>query len=855
MSDRPLDMFRCSLPTDPASQVVFNSLRQQGLVCADHTFRRGVREIAALLQSEIDLLNGAGVAVRVLNRLERPASGSPILADIATGFVSDYLDTPGIHATYAALQASFPSLSVYTDLPESTTGYDGAAPGLAGPSPVKLFRITTTPAVFSKPAVLIVAGLHAREWAPPLAAIEFASQLLNNYDPASMDPDVIAINQLVENLDILIVGAGNPDGINFSRHDVALWRKNRRPNAGFPACPGVDLNRNFSIYWGQAGSSPDPCNTQIYHGPSAFSEAEDRNIRYLVEQFPNILAAIDCHSFGEHFFRPQPGGGSFISAEPVNAADDAIYLALEASMNTAVGAVTPGKTYSTGTTSNHAGTFDEFMFFGHRIFGFEVEIGEDFQPPIADALVSVQEAAAVMRKLADETLNLAARFITPVATVQVVDKSSSMIASGYVDATRANAARLADLMSLNDSTAIVSFSTTAATELPLTVINSAGSYATARAAANGISFGGGTSIGAGLQLGFSLLPSPGMPRSLVLLSDGFQNTAPMVDTVLASAPANVPVHTVALGMASDQPLLQQIAAVTGGTYHFSPDELGLFDIYNATHSATADADMVLADTIALPAEAAQGAQPRSFMRRVVIDCDADYAEVSVAMHEPDAQIEASLKCLSVSDVDLRRIERRSAPGYQVMRWKRPQPGVYELTVRLIASGAATCSVAAFVQSPLRLKFEAIKDRTETGQPIDLPFAILEHGKPLTPTAISAHSFVPTASVRLLAREWKKGMRLPENTGRDGMPEVVARALAVRSHLYRTTGLDPFGYVRKELHLIHPKVARAPQSYFAIRMPTAKSIDGTYNLRLMTRGRTAKGCPFVRIGLRSVLVGK
>ena len=40
---------------------------------------------------------------------------------------------------------------------------------------------------------------------------------------------------------------------------------------------------------------------------------------------------------------------------------------------------------------------------------------------------------------------------------------------------------------------------------------------------------------AGLQqLGFSLLPPPGVPRSLVLLSDGFQNTAPMADTVLAS---------------------------------------------------------------------------------------------------------------------------------------------------------------------------------------------------------------------------------------------------------------------------------------------------------------------------------
>jgi hypothetical protein len=459
-----------------------------------------------------------------------------------------------------------------------------------------------------------------------------------------------------------------------------------------------------------------------------------------------------------------------------------------------------------------------------------------------------------MRSLAKETLNLAARFIAPVSTVQVVDKSSSMIGFGYVEATRANAARLVDLMSLNDSTGIVSFSTAAATELPLTVINSAGSYATARAAANGISFGGSTSIGAGLQLGFSLLPPPGVPRSLVLLSDGFENTAPMADAVLAGAPANVPVHTVALGMASDQVLLQHIATLAGGTYHFSPDELGLFDIYNVTHSVMTDADMVLADTVALPADAAAAAQARSFTRRVVIDCDADYAEVSVAMHEASARVEASLQCVSVPDVDLGRIERRSTSSYQIMRWRRPQPGVYELTVRVIASGAATCSVAAFVQSPLRLKVRGMSKRIEMGQSIDMPFAILDHGKPLVQAAISAHAFAPTTSVRLLAREWKAGMRVPENPRRDVLPEAVARALAVRSHVRSTTGRDPFSYTRRELHLIHPKLARAPESHFAVRIPTAKGIDGTYNLRVVVRGRTATGCPFVRVGVHSVLVG-
>ena len=217
-------------------------------------------------------------------------------------------------------------------------------------------------------------------------------------------------------------------------------------------------------------------------------------------------------------------------------------------------------------------------------------------------------------------------------------------------------------------------------------------------------------------------------------------------------------------------------------------------------------------------------------------------------------MDASLQCLSMPDVNLGRIERRSAAGYQVMRWKRPQPGIYELTVWVVASGAATCSVAAFVKSPLRVRIEAINRGVELGQPVDLPFAILEQGEPIVQAAVSAYCFAPATSVRLLSREWRKRMRLPESSGRDVLPTPVERALAVRSHLRSTTGRDPFSYVRKELLLIHPGLARAPESRFVVRMPTAKSIDGTYNLRLIARGRTAKVCPFARVLFRSVLVG-
>ena len=58
--------FRCGLPTDPASAAVIRHMRENGLLCADHRLRRGDREIAALKQREITLLQHAGVDVEVI---------------------------------------------------------------------------------------------------------------------------------------------------------------------------------------------------------------------------------------------------------------------------------------------------------------------------------------------------------------------------------------------------------------------------------------------------------------------------------------------------------------------------------------------------------------------------------------------------------------------------------------------------------------------------------------------------------------------------------------------------------------------------------------------------------------------
>ena len=297
--------YRCTIAASPATLLAIAQLDASGRIAADHQQVVGGDLRLTLTDAEIATVEGLGIGVvrgEELQVRDLRADSSPT-ADITTGFVSGYLDGPGVAAAITTLAAAHPALCTLTTLPAPTLGYDGGFAPAAGPASLQLLRITTTPATRSKPGLLVIGGTHAREWMNPLIVIEFASQLLANYDPTSADPQVQAINALVDGLDVLIVPVLNPDGLTYSIHDDAGWRKNRRNNGG--GCFGVDNNRNYEVYFGGAGSSGMPCD-ETYRGAFAFSENENHNIRWLLEQFPNVLVGIDLHSYGQQILRPNP---------------------------------------------------------------------------------------------------------------------------------------------------------------------------------------------------------------------------------------------------------------------------------------------------------------------------------------------------------------------------------------------------------------------------------------------------------------------------------------------------------------------------------------------------------------------
>jgi Zinc carboxypeptidase len=163
-----------------------------------------------------------------------------------------------------------------------------------------------------RPRILIVAGIHARELAPPDAVLTFVAKLLDAYqnqvpvvyekfvDTRPADHNIIYkrftipfspdVQQIIEKTELYVMPMANPDGRVFVEapppKGFAFWRKNRRPAPGALSCAalppdprdplkrpvpndgaGVDLNRNFDVAWDFRNFYSDSFLSTITQGP------------------------------------------------------------------------------------------------------------------------------------------------------------------------------------------------------------------------------------------------------------------------------------------------------------------------------------------------------------------------------------------------------------------------------------------------------------------------------------------------------------------------------------------------------------------------------------------------------------
>jgi carboxypeptidase T len=244
------------------------------------------------------------------------------------------------------------------------------------------------------PGAVFMGGHHAREHLSVEVPLLLAKHLAESSDPG--------VKRLLDTRDIFIIPMINPDGAEFdiSTGDYQMWRKNRARNGG-NSCDGVDINRNYGFAWGTGGSSNDPC-SDVYMGPTPFSEPETKAVKSFVESHLNLKVLLTFHTYSELVL--YPWGHSY---DPISNARDLATFDKMARTMAAWNGYTPEPTHdlyiASGDTTDWAyGTLGIFAFtfemspnggsFGGGFYPGPEEIQHSFQANLKPALYLIDLA-------------------------------------------------------------------------------------------------------------------------------------------------------------------------------------------------------------------------------------------------------------------------------------------------------------------------------------------------------------------------------------------------------------------------------------------------------------------------------
>ncbi|CAM2098717.1 unnamed protein product [Caretta caretta] len=148
----------------------------------------------------------------------------------------------------------------------------------------------------NRPAIWLDAGIHSREWITQATALWTAKKIASEYGNNT------SVTSLLNRMDIFLLVVTNPDGYAFTHTKNRMWRKTRSKNSG-SLCFGVDPNRNWDAGFGGPGASTNPC-SDSYHGPSANSEVEVKNVVNFIKSHGKIKAFLTLHSYSQLLLFP-----------------------------------------------------------------------------------------------------------------------------------------------------------------------------------------------------------------------------------------------------------------------------------------------------------------------------------------------------------------------------------------------------------------------------------------------------------------------------------------------------------------------------------------------------------------------
>lgn len=154
----------------------------------------------------------------------------------------------------------------------------------------------------SHPTLLVIGTHHAREH----LSTETPLLILKRFvDKAKNDAN---LNTSLKQKTVYFIPLLNPDGAIYDLNggSFQFWRKNTRIAVPSSGQRGVDLNRNYDASFGGPGASNNP-GSDVYHGPSAFSEPETTLLRNFIQSKSKINFILTFHSFSELILYPWGG--------------------------------------------------------------------------------------------------------------------------------------------------------------------------------------------------------------------------------------------------------------------------------------------------------------------------------------------------------------------------------------------------------------------------------------------------------------------------------------------------------------------------------------------------------------------
>ncbi|MGD8968898.1 MAG: S8 family serine peptidase, partial [Anaerolineae bacterium] len=317
-----------------------------------------------------------------------------------------------------------------------------------------------------------------------------------------------------------------------------------------------------------------------------------------------------------------------------------------------------------------------------------------------------------------------------------IDSSGSMLWADKMPATQDAAKFFVTAAALNDMIGMDTFSTTAALKYPLTTIMGPATKDAANAEIDDLAAWGWTAMGAGMQIADTELSTSGDPthdHTIVLLSDGRENQAPLWATISNTVPADTVIHTVALGPDGDpdEELLSSTAAEFNGNYYRVPTGgPPSYDLLGTTSLAD-DLINVLADVYRSAAERTYGWERlweasgevgeycQNFSDTHKVYVENGLTEVIFAAHWSSyigVRFPLELQRPNGTTVDPgdpdvlehRRVGFRYSKGHEQYRMSTPASGTWTVNVR---GGYSACSeYIAMVEARSRTKLHLLSPR-------------------------------------------------------------------------------------------------------------------------------------------------